>query len=88
MTEPTFERQYQKVRKHLRFTPELMYVLDALADDSDSAYVEAAAWDRLVDDYGEKAVREAIDECQRELEQNDDNDLTRLLKPKQYELQV
>jgi len=84
-TRPTFTRQYQKVRKHLRLTPELVYVLDALPEDSASAYVEAAAWDRLIEQYGEEAVREAIEACHADL---DGDDLTQLAEPKTYEMTV
>jgi len=84
-TRPTFTRQYHKVRKHLRLTPELLFVLDALADDSASAYVEAATWDRLLEQYGEDAVREAIEDCHDDL---DTEDLTQLAEPKTYEMTV
>jgi len=84
-TRPTFTRQYQKKRKHLRLTPELLYVLDDLAEESASAFVEAAAWDRLIEQHGEDAVREAIDDSHDDL---DAEDLTLLAEPKTYEMTV
>lgn len=84
-TRPTFTRQYQKVRKHLRLTPELLFVLDALADDSASAYVEAATWERLLEQHGEDAVRAAIEDSHDDL---DAEDLTQLAEPKTYEMTV
>lgn len=81
---PTIDRIGKKQRKNLMLSPELTGVLAELVGPTNvSGFIEAAAWDALVQQYGEETVRSVVTDVQNDLDCAD-----RLNEPKQITLTV
>ena len=77
-----FDRIGKKKRKNLMLSRELVGVLARVTDDGrESAVVERAVWQYLVDEYGQDEIREAVEDVQTALD-----DTERLSESKPYTL--
>lgn len=79
-----FDRVSKKKQKNLTLSRELIGVLGIVADDGgESALVERAAWELLVDEHGEQEVVDAIERVQASLDERN-----KLPESKPYTLPV
>lgn len=79
----TITRLYHKERTHFTITPELDAALDELVGHGKrSAFVERAVWSRLIEECGEEAVLDAVEQAHSEPE----TDAEQLLEPREIEL--